>query len=245
MKKITLYIGILLVWTGLGSCGDFLDENPGTLTTQADLSSPEAASAFVTSIYANVNVVVTGSGGWGGNTLSLLEFMTGKADGVAQTEAFRFNLLTYDSQSFYIDTYWQQLFQGVLRCNVALEQLPRFSILSEQQLNNGRLTAAQDLIAKKPRRTYTDQKADLQEAEAAYLERVREVYLELATHGEAWRRSPEDRAAARDRAAGGRRCRIRSARSRRAARSARPDAVHQLPTGLAEPGHTRPHAALH
>ncbi|MFC4874997.1 RagB/SusD family nutrient uptake outer membrane protein [Negadavirga shengliensis] len=136
MKKITLYIGILLVWTGLGSCGDFLEENPGTLTTQADLSSPEAASAFVTSIYANVNVVVTGSGGWGGNTLSLLEFMTGKADGVAQTEAFRFNLLTYDSQSFYIDTYWQQLFQGVLRCNVALEQLPRFSILSEQQLND-------------------------------------------------------------------------------------------------------------
>lgn len=136
MKKITLYICMLLVSMGVMSCDDFLEENPGTLTTQADLSSPEAARAFVTSIYANVNVIVTGSGGWGGNTLSLLEFMSGKADGVPQTEAFRFNLLTYDSQSFYIDTYWQGLFQGVLRCNVALEQLPRFSILSEQELND-------------------------------------------------------------------------------------------------------------
>ncbi|WP_163381223.1 RagB/SusD family nutrient uptake outer membrane protein [Cyclobacterium sp. SYSU L10401] len=136
MKKIINYCFTVLIAIGLHSCDAFLEENPGTLTTQADLSSPEAARAFVTSIYANLNVVVTGSGGWGGNTLSLLEFMSGKADGVPQTEAFRFNQLTYDSQSFYIDTYWNGLYQGILRCNVALEQLPQFSILSEQELSD-------------------------------------------------------------------------------------------------------------
>jgi starch-binding outer membrane protein, SusD/RagB family len=134
MKKQLIYIVLFLFTTGLISCEGFLEEDPATLTTQAELSSPEAARALVTSIYANVNVVATGSGGWGGTTLSLLEFMTGKADGVAQTEGFRFNQLTYDSQSFYIDTYWSQLYQGILRCNVALEQLPRYTVLSQQVL---------------------------------------------------------------------------------------------------------------
>lgn len=39
---------------------------------------------------------------------------------------------------------------------------------------------AQQLIAAKSRRSYTDKSADLQEADAAYLQRVREVYLQLA-----------------------------------------------------------------
>jgi len=136
MKNHIKYILIILISAGMVSCDGFLEENPGTLTTQANLSSPEAARAFVTSIYANVNVVVQNSGGWGGNTLSLLEFMSGKADGVPQTEGFRFNQLTYDSQSFYIDTYWSNLYQGILRCNVALEQLPRFTLISQAQLDN-------------------------------------------------------------------------------------------------------------
>lgn len=46
---------------------------------------------------------------------------------------------------------------------------------------------AQGLIAQKQARTYTDKKADLHEADAAYLERVRDVYLELAK-GSGWHR---------------------------------------------------------
>ena len=45
---------------------------------------------------------------------------------------------------------------------------------------------AQELIAAKSRRDYTDKAADLQEADANYLRRVREVYLELAC-GEQWK----------------------------------------------------------
>jgi dTMP kinase len=46
---------------------------------------------------------------------------------------------------------------------------------------------AQRLIAKKQARNYTDKKADIQEADAAYLENVRGVYLELAASEPDWR----------------------------------------------------------
>ncbi|QDT32398.1 nucleoside/nucleotide kinase family protein [Thalassoglobus polymorphus] len=45
---------------------------------------------------------------------------------------------------------------------------------------------SQDLIAKKEMRTYTDQAADLQEADVPYLDKVREVYLELARENPMW-----------------------------------------------------------
>ena len=133
MKRYIKYLLSLVIVTGALSCNEFLEENPNSLTTQANVTSIEAARAFLASIYGNVNFVATGSGGWGGNTLSLLEFMSGKADGVAQTEAFRFNQLTHDSQAFYIDTYWQSAYQGILRCNVALKQIPNFTVLTEAQ----------------------------------------------------------------------------------------------------------------
>ena len=48
---------------------------------------------------------------------------------------------------------------------------------------------AQSLIARKNQRDYTDRKADLQEADATYLQRVRAVYHELAEASpETWRR---------------------------------------------------------
>jgi dTMP kinase len=45
---------------------------------------------------------------------------------------------------------------------------------------------AQQLIAKKGARNYTDQKADIQEADAGYLGRVRDVYHELARTEPDW-----------------------------------------------------------
>ncbi|MDA7527425.1 thymidylate kinase [bacterium] len=45
---------------------------------------------------------------------------------------------------------------------------------------------SQNLIAQKSARTYTDQAADLQEADVPYLLKVREVYLELAANNADW-----------------------------------------------------------
>lgn len=49
-------------------------------------------------------------------------------------------------------------------------------------------TTAQQLIAHKSARSYTDKAADLQEADAGYLQRVREVYLEMAAADPRWNR---------------------------------------------------------
>lgn len=45
---------------------------------------------------------------------------------------------------------------------------------------------AQQLIARKAARDYTDKPADLQEADADYLQRVRGVYLDLAEQDDTW-----------------------------------------------------------
>ena len=47
--------------------------------------------------------------------------------------------------------------------------------------------AQQNISAKKPR-SYTDKAADLQEADAGYLQRVRDVYLQLAANEPHWYR---------------------------------------------------------
>lgn len=49
---------------------------------------------------------------------------------------------------------------------------------------------AQTLIAKKSARTYTDKKADLQEADGSYLAQVGEVYRQLAVDGPRWKIVP-------------------------------------------------------
>ena len=46
---------------------------------------------------------------------------------------------------------------------------------------------SQQLIARKAPRDYTEQAADLQEADATHLARTRDVYLELARSNPAWR----------------------------------------------------------
>lgn len=127
MKSIYLIIfGIIFT---ISSCTKFLEEEPtGALTPESEVTSPEIARAFANSGYAQLTVLNQGAGGYGGNTAELMEFMTGKADGNAQTEGFRFYNLTYDAQSFYIDTWWQNLYAGVANCNLALQKIAEIDL---------------------------------------------------------------------------------------------------------------------
>ena len=132
--KIILLIVTLGVFTG---CEDFLDENPtGTLTTESDVSSVDVARAFANGAYARITVLNDGGGGWGGNNASLMEFMTGKADGNSQTEAFKFNELTYDARAFYIDNWWRGMYEGISRCNLAIDKLSEIPSLTEEDRTN-------------------------------------------------------------------------------------------------------------
>ncbi len=121
----------------LTSCEDFLRETPtGALTTSSTVSSPEIARAFVDGAYANLNTFNNGGGGWGGNNASLLEFMTGKADGNSQTEAFKFYNMEYDSRAFYIDNWWSGMYSGIARANLAIQKVGEITTLDATTRNN-------------------------------------------------------------------------------------------------------------
>src|SRR6266542_3833870 len=97
MKRIKNIL-IIILMLSISSCEKFLDETPtGSLTPETDVTSPEIARAFANSGYSQLTTLDEGSGGYGGNTAELMEFMTGKAEGNAQSEAFKFYNLEYDA----------------------------------------------------------------------------------------------------------------------------------------------------
>jgi hypothetical protein len=112
------------------SCKKFLEEEPTSfISPSANLSGTKVARAFANGCYQNLQGLLNGqAGSYGGNTYNLLEFMTGKANSdLGQTGFVNFQNLSYNTTSFYMDTWWQQLYQGVGACNSALENIPRVS----------------------------------------------------------------------------------------------------------------------
>ncbi|GAB2781297.1 RagB/SusD family nutrient uptake outer membrane protein [Rhabdobacter roseus] len=130
MKKNFVVYTCLALGVGLTACDDFLKENPtGSLTTSSTVSSPEIARAFVDGSYSNLGTFNNGGGGWGGNNASLVEFLTGKADGNSQTEAFKFYNLEYDARAFYIDNWWSGMYSGIARANLAIQKINEIATL--------------------------------------------------------------------------------------------------------------------
>ena len=77
----------------------------------------------------------------------------------------------------------QQLIDWIEHLEHSIYKLPRADLTLFLDVAVER---AQQLIAAKSRRTYTDKAADLQEADADYLQRVRDVYCQLAL-GQGWK----------------------------------------------------------
>lgn len=76
------------------------------------------------------------------------------------------------------------LAQKILKIEHEIFDLPRPDLVLLLDLP---VPLAQQLISLKTARSYTDRAADLQEADAAYLGRVRDVYLSLARTESTWR----------------------------------------------------------
>lgn len=119
------------------SCNDFLNTMPtGTLTTDSNLSSKESALALVNSAYRNSNVFNTGTSTWGGNTILLLEYMTGKATSENSQSQFKdFQDLTVSSRTLYIEQWWQYCYAGIGDCNFALNKLKEFTTLDKDLMS--------------------------------------------------------------------------------------------------------------
>lgn len=78
----------------------------------------------------------------------------------------------------------QELRNWIQQIEYGIYELPRPDVVLLLDLP---VAQAQDLIAQKARRSYTDKAADLQEADSRYLERVRNAYQALAETEPNWR----------------------------------------------------------
>ena len=123
LKNILIVACVLLTC----SCKKFLEEKPQSfLTPDADLSSAKVARALANGSYQNLTGLLNGqSGSYGGNTWNLMEFMTGKSNSdLGQTGYVNFQTLIYNNTSFYIDTWWQQMYLGIGATNLAIQKIP-------------------------------------------------------------------------------------------------------------------------
>ena len=130
MKPIK-YITILAVIFLTASCKKFLEEKPTNfITPESPLSSLKVAQAFTNSSYQMLQGAMLGGqpSSYGGNTWNLMEFMTGKANSdLGQTNFNLFQNLNYNATSFYVDTWWQNLYKGIGYCNQALQSIPNIN----------------------------------------------------------------------------------------------------------------------
>ena len=111
MQRYKLVFFALLVLQGI-SCKKFLQEHPTSfLTPTSNLDNAKVARALANAGYANLQGLTTGQpSSYGGNTWNLMEFMTGKSNSdLGQTGFVNYQTLTYNSTSFYFDTWWQQM----------------------------------------------------------------------------------------------------------------------------------------
>lgn len=134
MKCKLLYLIALFIL--VSSCEDFLNENPtGTMTSQSELTSPESSLALANSAYVNTTVFNQPAYSWGGNTVLLLEYMTGKAITENSQSNFKeFEELTVSARSPYIEDWWQGCYSGIAKCNLALQKLPEFTTSVPEEL---------------------------------------------------------------------------------------------------------------
>jgi hypothetical protein len=141
MKPLIKHSLFLVLVLAGGSCKKFLQEKPTSfLTPGSDVSSSKVARAMADGCYTNLSGMLTGQpSSYGGNTWNLMEFMTGESNSdLGQTGFISFQTLTYNNTSFYVDTWWQQMYLGIGACNLAIETIPTInaSDLTDTARNN-------------------------------------------------------------------------------------------------------------
>jgi hypothetical protein len=127
MQRYKIILFAFLVFLG-SSCKKFLEEHPTTfLTPTSDFGSSKVARAMANAAYAQLSggLLSGQASSYGGNTWDLMEFMTGKSNSdLGQTGFVNFQTLTYNTTSFYFDTWWQHMYLGIGDANLAIQTIP-------------------------------------------------------------------------------------------------------------------------
>ncbi len=126
MKKIILFIGIFAI----SSCQkEFLDRSPlGQLTSDTFFTNEEQAIQSVNAIYQQLRVWETHAFGFLGCTDIISDDAdkgSTTSDGLYQSDLDNF-IHTPDNPS--VVAIWTGYFQGVARCNIAIERIPEITM---------------------------------------------------------------------------------------------------------------------
>ena len=131
MKYFKIFL-LLISGLILSSCYDFLEETPtGSLTDKSHLTSADAGVAFATGAYRALPGWTAGTSEWGGNQAGAREYATGKA--YSQYMGARLWKFEQDDESGEEDYFtgpWNNWYQGVRDCNLAIERIPTIDGLS-------------------------------------------------------------------------------------------------------------------
>ena len=120
---ILLVLGLAL---SLSSCNKFLEEEPsGSLTDKSQITSYPGGLALATGAYRSLPSWTSGAVWWGGNLVGALEYATGKAYSQYQaSELWKFETDVESGDSEYFVFPWNNWYQGVRDCNLAIKMIP-------------------------------------------------------------------------------------------------------------------------
>jgi hypothetical protein len=123
IKQGLLFVAVLF---GVNSCQKFLEENPtGQITNDYNFTSASEGTALVTGTYRSLASYTGGAGDWGNYLPATIEYPTGGAytsDAHVQFWKFQTNQTAGGMLSNY-DNFWNNNYQGVRDCNLAISKI--------------------------------------------------------------------------------------------------------------------------
>jgi hypothetical protein len=123
IRQGLLFVAVLF---GLNSCQKFLEETPtGQITNDYNFTSASEGTALVTGTYRSLASYTGGAGDWGNYLPATIEYPTGGAytsDAHVQFWKFQTNQTAGGMLSNY-DNFWNNNYQGVRDCNLAISKI--------------------------------------------------------------------------------------------------------------------------
>ncbi|MGN6340918.1 MAG: RagB/SusD family nutrient uptake outer membrane protein [Ginsengibacter sp.] len=123
IKQGLLFVAVLF---GVNSCQKFLKETPtGRITSDYNFTSASEGTALVTGTYRSLASYTGGAGDWGNYLPATIEYPTGGAytsDAHVQFWKFQTNQTAGGMLSNY-DNFWNNNYQGVRDCNLAISKI--------------------------------------------------------------------------------------------------------------------------
>ena len=127
MKKLSILIGILLM--GLTACNDWLEEHPKAVAAETFYNTPDEIGAAVLASLQKIHDGFQMS--YPGLLETFADYAYGRGSWASNSEYQGLNSQNQTRTNFV----WNGLYKSIRDCNIALEQLPNSSEMTEAQIN--------------------------------------------------------------------------------------------------------------